>query len=231
MNNTTFKDYIKQARLQHNISQKQLASAVGVTRQYINEIETGKSTPSTKLKEQLLNGIQHLKHDTPLFLLIDYFSVRFSSSDAKSIIENILQCKAEYFNHKDFAFYGYSEQYCFGDIVLMASPDESKGLLLELKGKGCRQLETFLQAQNRSWYDFLQSCIDYGGIIKRIDLAINDVAGLLDIPLLIEKSYRGELITRFKKFEVVHAGRLCRKSANEDDRGSTLYIGSKTSQL
>lgn len=66
MNNTTFKDYIKQARLQHNISQKQLASAVGVIRQYINEIETGESTPSTKLKERLLNGIQHLKYDTPL---------------------------------------------------------------------------------------------------------------------------------------------------------------------
>ncbi len=30
-----------------------------------------------------------------------------------------------------------------GDIVVMLSHEEDKGVLLELKGRGCRQFETF----------------------------------------------------------------------------------------
>lgn len=30
---------------------------------------------------------------------------------------------------------------------------------MELKGKGCRQMESYLLAQERSWYDFLMDCL------------------------------------------------------------------------
>ena len=42
-----------------------------------------------------------------------------------------------------------------GDVFVYTSQDEEKGTLLELKGKGCRQFESYLLAQERSWYDFL----------------------------------------------------------------------------
>ena len=45
--------------------------------------------------------------------------------------------------HEDYAFYSYQEQYVMGDIVVMLSHEEDKGVLLELKGRGCRQFETF----------------------------------------------------------------------------------------
>ena len=51
-----------------------------------------------------------------------------------------------------------SEQYVMGDIVVMLSHEEDKGVLLELKGRGCRQFETFT-AQKRSWYDFFEDCL------------------------------------------------------------------------
>ena len=54
------------------------------------------------------------------------------------------------------------------------------GILLELKGMGCRHLEHVLQARKTGWYHFLSRCMDYGGIFKRLDLAINDMGGLLD---------------------------------------------------
>ena len=54
------------------------------------------------------------------------------------------------------------------------------GVLLELKGMGCRHLEHVLQARKTGWYHFLSRCMDYGGIFKRLDLAINDMGGLLD---------------------------------------------------
>ena len=47
--------------------------------------------------------------------------------------------------------------------------DEEKGVLLELKGRGCRQFENFLLAQSRSWYDFFIDCLAFGGVMKRLD--------------------------------------------------------------
>lgn len=68
-------------------------------------------------------------------------------------------------------------------LFVLASPDKEKGTLLELKGKGCLQMESYLLAQHRSWYDFLMDALVEGGVMKRLDLAINDMAGILDIPI------------------------------------------------
>ena len=69
----------------------------------------------------------------------------------------------------------------------MASDDEHMGVFLELKGAGSRNMEYVLQAQNRDWYSFLNRCLDCGGVIRRFDLAINDMCGLLDIPVHNDK--------------------------------------------
>ena len=53
-------------------------------------------------------------------------------------------------------------------------------------------MESYLLAQERSWYDFMLDCLTAGGKMKRLDLAINDKAGILDIPKLKEKYKAGE---------------------------------------
>ncbi len=55
---------------------------------------------------------------------------------------------------------------------------------------GCRNLEYVLQARRIDWYSFLSCCIDYQGVFKRIDLAVNDMGGLLDIEILRERLLR-----------------------------------------
>ena len=39
-------------------------------------------------------------------------------------------------------------------------------------------MESYLLAQERSWYDFMLDCMTAGGVMKRLDLAINDRVGL-----------------------------------------------------
>ena len=56
----------------------------------------------------------------------------------------------------------------------MCSMQTHLGVLLELKGRGCRQMESYLLAQERSWYDFMLYCMSAGGVMKRLCLAIND---------------------------------------------------------
>ena len=119
-----------------------------------------------------------------------------------------------------------------GDIFIYTSADEEKGVLLELKGRGCRQFESYLLAQQRSWYDFLMDALIDGGVMKRIDLAINDHTGILDIPELAEKCRKREYIGKSRSYKFYQSGELIKH--REDDReymGRTLYLGSLKSDV
>ena len=128
--------------------------------------------------------------------------------------------------------YSYTEHYSLGDIFIYTSADEEKGVLLELKGRGCRQFESYLLAQQRSWYDFLMDALVDGGVMKRIDLAINDHTGILDIPELAEKCRKREYIGKSRSYKFYQSGELIKH--REDDReymGRTLYLGSLKSDV
>ena len=104
------------------------------------------------------------------------------------------------------------------------------GVLLELKGKGCRQMEAYLTAEGRSWYDFMLDCLSAGGVMKRLDLAINDRAGILDIPMLAEKWKRGEAISCFRG-QKHYDGTQKNGDDMPESTGNTLYIGSTKSEV
>ena len=110
--------------------------------------------------------------------------------------------------HEDYGHYSYTEHYSLGDIFIYTSADEEKGVLLELKGRGCRQFESYLLAQQRSWYDFLMDALIDGGVMKRIDLAINDHTGILDIPELAEKCRKREYIGKSRSYKFYQSGEL-----------------------
>ena len=89
----------------------------------------------------------------------------FPTTDALEIIKKCTgNEKANIFIHEDYGMFGYEEQYIYGDISVNASKDSSMGVLLELRGMGCRNLEYVLQARGIDWYYFLSSCIDYQGV-------------------------------------------------------------------
>ena len=221
---------IKKTRLEYGVSQNKLAVSVGISRQYLNEIENGKKLLSENLKEKLLFALELYNPDNPLELLFDYVRVRFPTDDVKHVIEKILQLKMKHMLHEDWAFYGYSEKYILGDVVIMISPESDKGILLELKGKGCRQFESYLLTQERSWYDFFESCIQEKAVIKRLDLAINDKVGILHIPTLVKKCEQDECVSVFRSFKNYRSGELIRRE-EKADMGNTLYIGSLKSEV
>ena len=112
----------------------------------------------------------------------------------------------------------------------MISHELEKGVLLELKGKGCRQFENFLLAQQRTWFDFFLAVLSVGGVFKRLDLAINDKIGLLDIPKLARKCKNEECISVFRSFKNYRSGELVKRE-EKVGMGNTLYIGSLKSEV
>ena len=66
--------------------------------------------------------------------------------------------------------------------------------------------------------------------MKRLDLAINDLVGLLDIPDLTKKCQKEECISLFRTFKSYRSGELL-KADEKDGMGNTLYIGSLKSEV
>lgn len=230
MNNDDFIRELKLKREEYGVSQNKLAVACGITREHYNRIEKGKLSLTEKLKETLTKEIERFNPQEPLFLLIDYFRVRFPTTDALTIIRDILHINPKYMLHEDYGKYGYESQYVIGDITVQCSQNIQLGVLIELRGKGCRQMESYLLAQERSWYDFMLDCLTADGVMKRIDLAINDRAGILDIPMLKEKYKAGECISYFRSQKDYGGSQKCGDDVPKNT-GETLYLGSTNSQL
>lgn len=230
---TNIKNTIQQLRdrrLFFGISQNKLAVASGISRSYLNSIELGKVIPSEELLLKLKGMLEQLNPDLPMEMLFDYVRIRFPTINVETIIEKLLRLKMKYMLHEDYAFYSYTEQYVFGNIVVMTSHDIEKGILVEMKGQGCRQFERFLLAQQRTWYDFFLEVLGMDGVFKRLDLAINDKVGLLNIPELTRKCLNEECISVFRSFKNYRSGELVKKQ-EKIDMGNTLYIGSLKSEV
>ena len=230
MNDRTFGELLKDKRKEYGVSQNKLAVMAGISHHFLSNIETGKTNPKDSHKELLLSTLDRLNPDTPLTMLFDYVRIRFPTLDVRFVVEDILHIKMKHLIHEDYGFYSYTEHYMLGDIFILTSADEEKGVLLELKRRGCRQFEAYLLAQGRSWYEFFNDCLIAKGIMKRLDLAINDRNGILNIPLLTQKCKNGECISVFRTFKSYRSGELQRRE-EKDFMGYTLYIGSLQSEV
>lgn len=232
LNDTEWIQDFADRRLQYGVSQTKLAVMAGISREHLSRIESGKVAVTEEMKVKLLEALEKFNPEAPLTMLVDYVRIRFPTLDIGHIIKDILQLNIQYMIHEDFGHYSYTEHYYIGDIFVYTSPDEEKGVLLELKGKGCRQFESYLLAQERSWYDFLMDALVDGGVMKRLDLAINDHTGMLDIPELTEKCRNEECVSVFRSFKSYASGELVKhEEQDKAGMGYTLYIGSLKSEV
>lgn len=221
---------LAEIRQEYGVSQNKLAVACGISREYLNRIENGSKVPKEELSYELFFRLSQFNPETPLSMIFDYVRIRFPTTDVRKVVEQFLKIKFDFMLHEDYAFYSYLEQYVFGGITVMFSHDIEKGVLLELKGQGCRQFESFLLAQKRDWYAFFKDCLEFKAVIKRLDLAINDHAGILDIPELVHKCEQEECISVFRGFKNYRSGELT-KMHEKLGMGNTLYVGSLKSEV
>ena len=219
-------------RKSYGVSQSEYAETAGINRSYYSVLLTGKKRATKKLLEHLEMVLEIFNPDKEMEILFDYVRIRFATTDERRVIEDAMNIRMQYMIEEAHSFYGYGRQYIYGDITVMVSPEHEKGILLELKGKGCRQFEAFLKVQKRTWYDFFRTAREMGAVFKRIDIAINDRAGILNIPELAVKCRRDECITIFHSFKDYQSGELIRN--REEDvasMGNTLYLGSLKSEI
>lgn len=224
-----WRDTLRQRRQALGVSQAQVATRLGITREHLSRLETGQRQPSAALQNQIDQSLANWNTNAELTMTIDYLRVRFPTNNVFKLIKEVLQLNPQYMGHDNYAFYGYTSKYVFSNITVMTSPMQSSlGTLLELKGQGCREFEGVLLAHDRTWFDFFRTCLNHQGIIKRLDLAINDHCDLLDVPQLIYKCQNRECISLMRHFEGIDSGGLNTEGIM---RGATLYVGSMKSDI
>ena len=108
---------LREKRIAYGISQGRLAVASGITREYLNKIESGKMKPSKELLEMLYKELARFNPEAPLTMLFDYVKIRFPTLDIQHIIKDILKLNINYMLHEDYGHYSYTEHY---SLVLMA---------------------------------------------------------------------------------------------------------------
>ena len=231
MQNRTWITDFRAKRMQIGVSEQELALEAGLTPEYYRRLEQENQSVPQKVRKRLKDALIRL-HPEPLTLLFDYVRIRFPTMDVKHVIEDVLRLKMKYLVQEPRGMYGYTSTYRIGDVMVLTSPLEEMGVLLELRGKGCRQFEAYLDGQKRTWYEFFRKCMKEKVVFKRVDLAVNDLVGMLDIPLLISKCRKEECVSVFRSFRAFRSGGLVsRQEQDSAHMGATLYIGSMQSDL
>ena len=77
---------LREKRIAYGISQGRLAVASGITREYLNKIESGKMKPSKELLNTLHKELAKFNPEAPLTMLFDYVKIRFPTLDIQHII-------------------------------------------------------------------------------------------------------------------------------------------------
>ncbi|NLK93384.1 MAG: replication initiation factor domain-containing protein, partial [Bacteroidales bacterium] len=118
--------------------------------------------------------------------------------------------------------YGYKLQKYSEGIRIYYDGNEDMGIHLQISGDGMRRLEN---RKNFSWDSFLRNAFFFDAKITRLDVAIDDKKGYLNMDVLNDKINKGECVSRFKTCNTIHKQLI----VNGDTAGKTINFGSNTS--
>lgn len=208
------------------LSQKSVASIFGISRNYLSMIEHGKRKCPEDLYEELVAYYNEMNQTEGLQALFDYVRVRIPTNDVQKVIEDILLMDFHEFYSQPCGLFGYIESYEYDSIrVLQSKKGDERGVLIELSGRGCRNYEYVLNELDHKWLNFFARCLAVGGVVRRIDIAIDDYVEYFTIDEVIRKRKNKEILTSFCKSKVIDAS----DDENEVSEGKTVYFGSRNS--
>ena len=158
-------------------------------------------------------------------VLIDWLSWTLKTLDPDDAIKQSgLSCLS--FSDSKGGGMGYKSSKRAGNIVVFYDGAENMGCHISMSGQGCRQYEA-AKKTSHCWYQLLTTLSSINANISRLDIALDNVDGQLDLDRLQYAISKKEIRSIFKgghKYEKFSFG-------EENENGLTIYIGSPTSRL
>ncbi len=228
-------------RKQFKLSQQELAQKLGVTKSFLSKLENDKKKPSKHLVKKIHDQFNLDGGILPMEAKIDFLRVRFKLNSPEEVIEKVLKMDSSVFGYREYGLNHYTETYFFSEIFIFSNPNDiNMGVMIELRGQGCREYELILEERKETWNDFFwrlyQDDLFGRGIlidtkITRIDIALDEMLSELypnyDLHELKLKYEQGLVDTTFRNFD--YKGGFSLKKGERRNKGLSLYFGSRQS--
>ncbi|MGR8831134.1 replication initiation factor domain-containing protein [Leuconostoc citreum] len=194
-------------------SQADLAKDIGMTRQTINRLETGEQNISEKFLDKMMNSYPQLAESVEL--QFDWVSLTFPDLTGKQVIDEVVSLKSDLFLEHSTSQNFYTREFSYAgekniyiqDFDPVTNPDtqqieQKTGTTLYLTGKGTRLFEKALLEQNMTWRDFFIKARRYRGHLTRLDIALNDKWGLLNMNDIVRAVQEKRFWTKSRSYAI-----------------------------
>jgi phage replication initiation protein len=151
---------------------------------------------------------------------IHWLSFTIKETEIEIIVQKILKLQLNEFEETSQTRPGYAKAYkhhCFDIYIFSNFATHNNGTLIEIRGSACEEKSDSL----------LQICSDvdsYSGNFVRIDIAVDDHVGLLDIDKFYSASVDGTWTGKFRT-----SSRYSSSNSDGKDVGTSVYFGSRKS--
>lgn len=239
---------MKQIRIDLNLTQRQMSALLDVKLHNYVKYEQGKANVPIDVVEKFYYemGRKRLYNFDVSF---DWLKVRFKTLDYKKVIREVLQMSISDFFDSPQTFYGYDDMVTLGTIRVLFSHNEKKseeGTLIEFTGSACREFESILLKQNRTWQDFIYACFEFAEE-NRDNREIEDYLAFTRVDIAVDELYNREegnidlldFANRIKEEKIIVSNvdnitfdeGLRRVKGRFKNSGLTIYLGSRQSDV
>ncbi|MDI6614730.1 replication initiation factor domain-containing protein [Leuconostoc suionicum] len=196
-----------------DVTQEELAITMGINEKTIRRIENKEQGISERFVNRLLSVYPDLAQS--IEVQFDWVSLTFPDLTSKQVINDILTIQPDLFLERPTSQNFYTREMAFAgekniyiqDFSPIKNPEtqaieQKYGTTLYLTGKGTRLFEKALLEQNITWHDFFQNARQYRGHLTRLDIAINDKWGLLNMNDLVKAVQEKRFWSKSKSYAV-----------------------------
>ncbi|TOZ00680.1 replication initiation factor domain-containing protein [Leuconostoc pseudomesenteroides] len=196
------------------VTQQELANAMGINEKTIRRIENKEQGITDTFIDKLLVAYPDLAES--IEVQFDWVSLTLPDLTSKQVIADVLRLQENLFLERPTSQNFYTREMAFAgekniyiqDFAPVKNPetqamDQKFGTTLYLTGKGTRLFEKALLEQSMNWHDFFAKARLYRGHLTRLDIAINDKWGLLNMNDLV-KAVQEKLFWSKSKSYAVH---------------------------
>ncbi|MBS0958902.1 replication initiation factor domain-containing protein [Leuconostoc pseudomesenteroides] len=195
------------------VTQQELANAMGINEKTIRRIENKEQGITDTFIDKLLVAYPDLAES--IEVQFDWVSLTFPDLTSKQVIADVLRLQENLFLERPTSQNFYTREMAFAgekniyiqDFSPVKNPetqamDQKFGTTLYLTGKGTRLFEKALLEQSMNWHDFFAKARLYRGHLTRLDIAINDKWGLLNMNDLVKAVQEKRFWSKSKSYAV-----------------------------
>ncbi|WP_273715686.1 replication initiation factor domain-containing protein [Leuconostoc mesenteroides] len=205
--------HIKTIRELLGFNQLTFSKKMGVSNTLLSLIESDNKPITDDFVEKMYTTFPDLKN--ALDLQFDWVTITFSDMTGEQVINDVMRLKPELFLERSTTQNFYTREFAFAgekniyvqDFEPTKDVDTNQdvqkiGATMYLTGQGTRLFEKALLEQGLTWKKFFVRAKRFKGTFSRLDIAINDNWGLLDMDEIIEAIQKNRFWSKSRSFAI-----------------------------